>query len=557
MGKYTVTYADGVTEEVQLFGPMKERERRLEWLKTVDSPGNYKKAMDAQRQAEREKANTEAKQVSELKGLPKLQGSDKQVTWAETIRVGYVKKLDDFIDRTTSEDTAKGKLSKEEYDQYLKPINTTAIQFRDEMLSKPNASWWIENRDKPLNVFYKEVSPALFEKHRQLNTVARDYLAKREATKAPAPYVSIYTKPEDKPSPSQSSVAPAVTGGGIGVSETSKDDESSIVKDWTKMPDEMLKDYVKEGYPKAIAEQSRRSAKQAKDDADQKGISAMLQRQNVAEKERQFNNLYESLLKADSTDKAKVVNDLDDATARRVLDALNMAPGDDPKLRQALNAKLETKEQSQTRIKASMERQNNGASVRDILKNKTEGHISDQELRTRMMQHQTDQIEKRQQELKEYAVKNIGSEVSPIVSPYYLPAYKKDGLWYYKNANGEWRHSLEATKYEKESIKEPYSEWHKRESAKLQPKPQTSLAIPAESLTTLRAVNNERKPSSISRDNAAQNKKTIESTDPRVEQWKRHPGSMDVLGVDTPPSVTKITSIPKMRTKTKRFGGRR
>ncbi len=84
----------------------------------------------------------------------------------------------------------------------------------------------------------------------------------------------------------------------------------------------------------------------------------------------------------------------------------------------------------------------------------------------------------------------------------------------------------------------------------------TSLAIPAESLTKLRAVNNERRPSSISRDNAAQNKKTIESTDPRAEQWKRHPGSMDVLGVDTPPNVIKMTSVPKRRIARKTFGRR-
>jgi hypothetical protein len=46
MAKYTVTYADGVTGEVSLFGPYKERQRKLEWLSTQISPEGYRKQQD-------------------------------------------------------------------------------------------------------------------------------------------------------------------------------------------------------------------------------------------------------------------------------------------------------------------------------------------------------------------------------------------------------------------------------------------------------------------------------------------------------------------------------
>lgn len=69
------------------------------------------------------------------------------------------------------------------------------------------------------------------------------------------------------------------------------------------------------------------------------------------------------------------------------------------------------------------------------------------------------------------------------------------------------------------------------------------LAIPDNKLSELRAINAKRKPVSISRDNKAQNKITIDHNNPLVNRWKKSPGSMDVLGVDTPPNVIHITKF--------------
>ena len=36
---------------------------------------------------------------------------------------------------------------------------------------------------------------------------------------------------------------------------------------------------------------------------------------------------------------------------------------------------------------------------------------------------------------------------------------------------------------------------------------------------------------------------------PKVDQWRRHPGTMDVLGTDTPPSITAPTVLTQRPTK--------
>lgn len=40
---------------------------------------------------------------------------------------------------------------------------------------------------------------------------------------------------------------------------------------------------------------------------------------------------------------------------------------------------------------------------------------------------------------------------------------------------------------------------------------------------------------------------TINPDDPRQKRWLKDPGSMDILGVDNPASVTKATRIVKIR----------
>lgn len=88
MAKYTVTYACGHTGTIELFGKMNEREYRLKQLTDQLCPDCY---------------NQQVSKENQENGLPKLEGSEKQINWAEKIRKQNISKINGFIqDRTNT-----------------------------------------------------------------------------------------------------------------------------------------------------------------------------------------------------------------------------------------------------------------------------------------------------------------------------------------------------------------------------------------------------------------------------------------------------------------------
>ena len=82
MAKYDVTYACGHIAEIQLYGPGKERTRRMDWMRTQECPACKASAAAA---------------VNAAAGLPELMGTPKQVAWAESIRAEKVALLEAVI----------------------------------------------------------------------------------------------------------------------------------------------------------------------------------------------------------------------------------------------------------------------------------------------------------------------------------------------------------------------------------------------------------------------------------------------------------------------------
>jgi hypothetical protein len=132
MAKYNVEYACGHEGEVQLYGKGSERERKLEWLATQDCPACEKAAREARNAA----ANAEAAAANAKAGLATLQGSDKQIAWAETIRAGYMPglqaKLAEMQAKVTPENAA---------------IAAKAISITEGIINNQSAAWWIDRRD--------------------------------------------------------------------------------------------------------------------------------------------------------------------------------------------------------------------------------------------------------------------------------------------------------------------------------------------------------------------------------------------------------------------------
>lgn len=92
MAKYNVMFSCGHEETIQLYGPGKERERKIDYYKNY---GLCRNCYKAQRDAEFAKKSEEA---TEMFGtLPELEGTAKQIAWATSLRQKFANFVYDFI----------------------------------------------------------------------------------------------------------------------------------------------------------------------------------------------------------------------------------------------------------------------------------------------------------------------------------------------------------------------------------------------------------------------------------------------------------------------------
>ena len=117
MAQYEVTHTCGHTSNVSLFGKHTERDRRREYLASIDCP---------ECQKAREKAATEA--ATSQYSLVDLQGSEKQIAWANDVRAKAIIALCQFAVAT--------------YKRELPAADVERL-----INSQPQAKFWIDNRD--------------------------------------------------------------------------------------------------------------------------------------------------------------------------------------------------------------------------------------------------------------------------------------------------------------------------------------------------------------------------------------------------------------------------
>jgi hypothetical protein len=148
MAKYTVTHTCGHEHEYNLFGKHTERERKIEWLEKQDCPACRRKAEE-----EAAKAATEGVE------LPELEGSEKQVKWANTIRGTMI--------------------------EAARKNSVCADEVKDKMISVvasvTSAKEFIDNRNLPVEFFVLEIS-----KKRRAVKKALEAIQKPAETPAPA-----------------------------------------------------------------------------------------------------------------------------------------------------------------------------------------------------------------------------------------------------------------------------------------------------------------------------------------------------------------------------------
>jgi len=120
MAKYNVTHTCGHTATHQLVGPHTERDRKIAYYETQLCADCWQVEQDAK-----------AKEIAEAsanQGLPALQGSPKQITWAETIRAKILAEIDAVLGKVNPAHKAL--------------LDVTLAHLR----SQDQAKYWIDNR---------------------------------------------------------------------------------------------------------------------------------------------------------------------------------------------------------------------------------------------------------------------------------------------------------------------------------------------------------------------------------------------------------------------------
>lgn len=151
MAHYDITHTCGHDERIELFGKTSERERRIEWLQERPCTECWKKERAAEAEARKNKevamiveklGNDAAEAINALSNAScTLEGSAKQVAWAEDIRskciAQAIDQLRDLAARLPGKATA----------QRSAALAVLCNAIASVIANKTSAAWWIENRD--------------------------------------------------------------------------------------------------------------------------------------------------------------------------------------------------------------------------------------------------------------------------------------------------------------------------------------------------------------------------------------------------------------------------
>ena len=133
MSKYTIEHSCGHNQDVQLYGPTRDRDSKAEWMGSRVCPECYA----ANRQAERETANAAARATNQAAGLPALTGSPKQISWAESIRMPILTEARALCE-SMSRDPAK---------RDAHTVLRYIPEFANWITAQSAAHWWIDRRN--------------------------------------------------------------------------------------------------------------------------------------------------------------------------------------------------------------------------------------------------------------------------------------------------------------------------------------------------------------------------------------------------------------------------
>lgn len=137
MPKYNVIHNCGHAHECVVFGNKAERERKLDWLSSMDCPECRRKAED---DADARLSGAIA-QENHASGAKPLVGSEKQIAWAEMLRYCGLLAMKAAVQRARAN-------SKPEHVNFFFPFFEKTYAW---LLENTDAKWWIDTLKDVLN----------------------------------------------------------------------------------------------------------------------------------------------------------------------------------------------------------------------------------------------------------------------------------------------------------------------------------------------------------------------------------------------------------------------
>lgn len=132
MAKYSVEHSCGHTLIHHLIGKNSERERKISWMENNLCKDCFIAQQEELKQKQKTDAAQEAENFATEAGLVLLVGTEKQIAWANTVRMHFILAFNRFVERAN------------------KTNNTKLIDFSKStalwLSSIKDAKWWIDNR---------------------------------------------------------------------------------------------------------------------------------------------------------------------------------------------------------------------------------------------------------------------------------------------------------------------------------------------------------------------------------------------------------------------------
>ena len=143
---HKVKFSCGHEDRVNILGIKKERIQRISFLEKQGlCPVCYK----LHQVENSDKYNSSFLDEKDIKTMPELKGTPKQITWAQSQRLKRAREIHEALDAEIKGFVSlPTELRRKKQDNYNQKVDDI-LRFKEYILSHTLASWWINQKDEP------------------------------------------------------------------------------------------------------------------------------------------------------------------------------------------------------------------------------------------------------------------------------------------------------------------------------------------------------------------------------------------------------------------------